>query len=568
MRINRIGTRIQTSKAKLKKQPSQRGGSVSTSTGAWLEEDASQLVMGEQSIATSSISDRQNVSSQYLAAAAMAAATAALDAHASHDLEEGQDDTMEEDMLDEEDNEEDLEGVETRRNMMDAAAATADSSYADSDRYLETSDADADMTDTRAGSPEKQATSTFHSKENAAQDAAMAMHGEEEEGVVEKEEEEEEEGSPLWESQDSSSVGGVNKQHFDEEDLSRVISRIASLDSASAANSAIAKPLWDMLLRSGSLMYSGGAAESAPNGGQPDGGVSPLSRRRIRQTEIRERHRMYKKLLKAQIKALKIEEVEEEDASVLSTSGEMGDDGRFDGLGSTGGHAPFPLRSNSDAHQARVELIRETRLKKELRRAAKARLIRRKRKEELVVDKLFTAALQEERRRLAIDRAEARRAQKMEEQARQEKLLAIEHQYTEHRKMLAEQDRLEQRERNEATHAQNMEFKSMARELRDQKRQRFQQLIEQLDRQDQQDTNSDWMSGLGAEMEGTDVLFFFFPSSLLILVVVPFCFISCMLTPVFTSFLFIFFLFACACRSWDERQASCSSDKVYKSEYS
>ena len=127
MRINRIGTRIQTSKAKLKKQPSQRGGSVSTSTGAWLEEDASQLVMGEQSIATSSISDRQNVSSQYLAAAAMAAATAALDAHASHDLEEGQDDTMEEDMLDEEDNEEDLEGVETRRNMMDAAAATADS---------------------------------------------------------------------------------------------------------------------------------------------------------------------------------------------------------------------------------------------------------------------------------------------------------------------------------------------------------------------------------------------------------------------------------------------------------
>ena len=496
MRINRIGTRIQTSKAKLKKQPSQRGGSVSTSTGAWLEEDASQLVMGEQSIATSSISDRQNVSSQYLAAAAMAAATAALDAHASHDFEEEQDDTMEEDMLDE-DNEDDLEGVETRRNMMDAAAAaTADSSYADSDRYLESSDADADMTDTRAGSPEKQHTSTFHSKENAAQDAAMATHGEEEE----------EEGSPLWESQDSSSVGGVggvNKQHFDEEDLSRVISRIASLDSASAANSAIAKPLWDMLLRSGSLMYSGGAAESAPNGGQPDGGVSPLSRRRIRQTEIRERHRMYKKLLKAQIKALKIEEVEEEDASVLSVSGEMGDDGRFDGLGSTGGHAPFPLRSNSDAHQARVELIRETRLKKELRRAAKARLIRRKRKEELVVDKLFTAALQEERRRLAIDRAEARRAQKMEEQARQEKLLAIEHQYTEHRKMLAEQDRLEQRERNEATHAQNMEFKSMARELRDQKRQRFQQLIEQLDRQDQQDTNSDWMSGLGAELEGT-----------------------------------------------------------------
>ena len=94
---------------------------------------------------------------------------------------------------------------------------------------------------------------------------------------------------------------------------------------------------------------------------------------------------MYKKLLKAQIKALKIEEVEDEGASVLSISGDAGDDGAF-GV-STGGQVPLPLRSNSDAHQARVELIRESRLKKELRRAAKARLIRRKRKEELVVDK-------------------------------------------------------------------------------------------------------------------------------------------------------------------------------------
>jgi len=123
------------------------------------------------------------------------------------------------------------------------------------------------------------------------------------------------------------------------------------------------------------------------------------------------------------------------------------------------------------------------------------------------VDKLFTAALKDERRRLAVERAEIRRARKEEERDRQDKLLAIEHQYTEHRKMLAEQVRQRQRERHTAQRAQKMEFKSMTREIRDEKRQRFQQLIEQLDRQDQQDAESDWVSGLGAELEGECLLF-------------------------------------------------------------
>ena len=449
-------------------------------TNDWLDDDASQLVMDESS--TMSLSNRQNVSAQYLAAAAMAAATAALEAHASHDV------------------------VREEPSISDNETETTVPSSTGHNRRTEELNTD--------------------------------TIGSEQDDV---------ERSPLWEAQEESTLlfNEPSELNLDDNDLNRVLNRIASLDTTSVAGSAIAKPLWDILIRSGSLAEkkptSSGSngTSSGSNGGRNGGGgggggggsssnsnktnkTSPTKRRQIRQTEIRNRHRMYKKLLKAQIKALKIEEHEESahgttlplgmslGSSVDSMDGSFNDarEGfaldslQSSSVGPSSLGTTYALRSSSDAHQARVELIRETRLKKELRRAAKAKLIRRKRREELVVDKLFTGALKEERRRLAIERAETKRAQKIEEQSRQEKVHAIEHQYTEHRKMLAEQERQQEHERKIAEKAQKFEFKSMARELRDEKRKRFTQLIEQLDRQDQQDQSSDFVAGLGAELKG------------------------------------------------------------------
>ena len=479
--------------------------------------DASQLVMVDEMNGLgndgtnitgnmSLMSDRQNVSSQYLAAAAMAAATAALDAHAAHDIAHPDDFGIEEE--EDEGNvsiglTEDEKKMNEEFNNTNTFQRTSNGNGTTTTTTTTTKNTNNTNNTNNTGNTGNTGNTSNGEKTNVLQHMTTTTQP----NQLKQLKSNHQESSPLWEAQDDSAMFENQDRNMqlneslDDDDLSRVLDRIASLDTSSEAGNAIAKPLWDMLLRSGSL-----AAEEEDIATNAAAGT--MTRRQIRQTEIRKRHRMYKKLLKAQIKALKIEQVDE--VSVISTSGEMGDGGAFDMLRSStttiDGQPLSPnrirLRSSGDMHQARVDLIRETRLKKELRRAAKARLIRKKQREELVVDKLFTAALKDERRRLAVERAEIRRSRKKEEEMRQDKILAIEHQYTAHRKMLAEQVRMRQKERTTAKRAQKMEFKSMTRELRDEKRQRFTQLIEQLDRQDQQDQESDWVSGLGAELEG------------------------------------------------------------------
>ena len=354
---------------------------------------------------------------------------------------------------------------------------------------------------------------------------------------------------PLWEADDGAEAYRTTTtslfQNHTDDDLSRMLDRIASLDTSDAAGSAIAKPLWDTLLRSGSLRDGGvgvgadgsggghsrpgrrhqrdqaAGGPSSPGDNSRGGSVGRVRRRKVKQAEIRERHRVYKALLKAQIQALKLEEDEKEE--VFQAMENIGGWGGSTVVGRGGTddpeesepcidsssprRGPFPLRSSSANHQLRVDQIREMRLRRELRRAAKARLIRRKRREELVVDKLFKATLKEERRRLAVERAEARRAQKSMETERQKKLSAIEHQYAQRRKLMAEQLRQEKREQDMLDHARREESRAAARELREQKRGRFKELIEQLSRQDEQDAEKDWSSGLGAELEGACCFF-------------------------------------------------------------
>lgn len=156
-----------------------------------------------------------------------------------------------------------------------------------------------------------------------------------------------------------------------------------------------------------------------------------------------------------------------------------------------GGGATSPgrvaLRARSAAHEKRVEQIREARLRQELRRAAKARMLRKKRREELVVDKLFTTALKQERKRLALDRAEKARERRAHERARQEQLSVFEHQFNERKKLLEEEAAERERLRRLAQRAEKVERRSAARQTRDEKRARFKMLIEHLDRQDEEE---------------------------------------------------------------------------------
>ena len=135
--------------------------------------------------------------------------------------------------------------------------------------------------------------------------------------------------------------------------------------------------------------------------------------------ESQKRHRMYKKLLREQLRA-----VEKQVATRKEAEGS---------------------RSRAEAHKRRVETIQQQRLHQDLRRAALARMARRRREEERTVDRLFKAALKVERRRLAEQRAETRRAAKLAEIEKKMRLDNIEMTYADRRKMIAEQVKREQK---------------------------------------------------------------------------------------------------------------------------
>ena len=129
-------------------------------------------------------------------------------------------------------------------------------------------------------------------------------------------------------------------------------------------------------------------------------------------------------------------------------------------------------------------------------------MARRRRNEERTVDKLFQAALRVERKRLAEQRAETKRAAKVAEIEKKMKLDSIEKTYAERRRMIAEQVKKEEKDRKIAKYAQKMEVEKMARELRNAEKKRIQDLVSQLETQDANDASSDW-TGLDAlQLEG------------------------------------------------------------------
>ena len=207
-------------------------------------------------------------------------------------------------------------------------------------------------------------------------------------------------------------------------------SLISSVDEVKAG-----QPLWDLLWKTRAT------AETKAS-------ISP---RRAKREESQKRHRMYKKLLKEQLRA-----VEKQVATRKEAEGS---------------------RSRAEAHKKRVETIQQQRLHQDLRRAALARMARRRREEERTVDRLFKAALKVERRRLAEQRAETRRAAKLAEIEKKIRLDNIEMTYADRRKMIAEQVKREQKDREIARYAQKMEVEKMARDLRKAEKQRIQDLI-------------------------------------------------------------------------------------------
>ena len=220
------------------------------------------------------------------------------------------------------------------------------------------------------------------------------------------------------------------------------------------------QPLWDLLWKTRAT-----ASTKAS--------MSP--RKAVRQERVK-RHRMYKKLLKEQLRA-------------AERSSELG-------AQSNAAH------SKAEAHKRRVEMIQQQRLKQDLRRAALARMARRRRNEERTVDKLFQAALRVERKRLAEQRAETKRAAKVAEIEKKMKLDSIEKTYAERRRMITEQVKQEEKDRRIAKYAQKMEVEKMARELRKAEKKRIQDLVSQLETQDANDAGSDW-TGLDAlQLEG------------------------------------------------------------------
>jgi hypothetical protein len=220
------------------------------------------------------------------------------------------------------------------------------------------------------------------------------------------------------------------------------------------------QPLWDLLWKTRAT------ASDKPQ----------LSPKRAMKEEKSKRHRMYKKLLKEQLRSVEKRVELEQDS--------------------------FKALSRAEAHKRRVEMIQQSRLKQDLRRAALARMARRRRAEERTVEKFFQAALRVDRKRLAEQRAETKRMAKLAEIEKKNRLNNIEETYADRRKMIAEQVKQEERDREIAKYAQKMEVEKMARELREAERKRIKDLVSQLETQDAVDANSDW-TGLDAlQLEG------------------------------------------------------------------
>ena len=238
-----------------------------------------------------------------------------------------------------------------------------------------------------------------------------------------------------------------NDERANSPDLTNLISNVDEVKAA--------QPLWDLLWKTRATADT----------------KASISPRRAKREESQKRHRMYKKLLREQLRA-----VEKQVATRKEAEGS---------------------RSRAEAHKRRVETIQQQRLHQDLRRAALARMARRRREEERTVDRLFKAALKVERRRLAEQRAETRRAAKLAEIEKKMRLNNIEMTYADRRKMIAEQVKREQKDREIAQYAQKMEIEKMARDLRKAEKQRIQDLIVQLEAQDAQDKDSDW-TGLDA----------------------------------------------------------------------
>ena len=238
-----------------------------------------------------------------------------------------------------------------------------------------------------------------------------------------------------------------NDERANSPDLTNLISNVDEVKAA--------QPLWDLLWKTRATADT----------------KASISPRRAKREESQKRHRMYKKLLREQLRA-----VEKQVATRKEAEGS---------------------RSRAEAHKRRVETIQQQRLHQDLRRAALGRMARRRREEERTVDRLFKAALKVERRRLAEQRAETRRAAKLAEIEKKMRLNSIEMTYADRRKMIAEQVKREQKDREIAQYAQKMEIEKMARDLRKAEKQRIQDLIVQLEAQDAQDKDSDW-TGLDA----------------------------------------------------------------------
>ncbi len=238
-----------------------------------------------------------------------------------------------------------------------------------------------------------------------------------------------------------------NDERANSPDLTNLISNVDEVKAA--------QPLWDLLWKTRATADT----------------KASISPRRAKREESQKRHRMYKKLLREQLRA-----VEKQVATRKEAEGS---------------------RSRAEAHKRRVETIQQQRLHQDLRRAALGRMARRRREEERTVDRLFKAALKVERRRLAEQRAETRRAAKLAEIEKKMRLNNIEMTYADRRKMIAEQVKREQKDREIAQYAQKMEIEKMARDLRKAEKQRIQDLIVQLEAQDAQDKDSDW-TGLDA----------------------------------------------------------------------
>jgi len=156
------------------------------------------------------------------------------------------------------------------------------------------------------------------------------------------------------------------------------------------------------------------------------------------------------------------------------------------------------VTSTTKLHSERVEMIQRKRLTEKLRQAALARVMRRKRKEENVVDRMFCSAQSEGRKSLIRRRARARRVARDAEKQKIAQLENVERQYAERKRMIAEKARREKQDSDIARYAKKMETERKTRELRDEERARAAQLVERLERLDR---DEDEAGGFGAAGE-------------------------------------------------------------------